>query len=243
MKLNERKSSKPLYVQLVDAIKKDINSGKHAVGSKLPSESELCEIYGVSRITIRRAITELEDQGVVRKQHGIGTFVLNQHKIKRELVAVNGFSEFLVQAGKQPATSILSKRILGATEAHAELLKVNAGDPILEIIRLHLVDNDPVHLENSYYSLLKFPNLDKFLEESSSIYNILKNRYGIQAVKNTKTLNVINPSLEQADLLNCTQDNTIYRIEKIAYDSNGMPIHYAKSYLPTDKVTFTITTD
>ncbi|MFP7298617.1 UTRA domain-containing protein [Neobacillus niacini] len=243
MKLNERKSLKPLYVQLVEEIKKNINSGKHSVGSKLPTENELCEIYGVSRITIRRAITELEEQGVVLKQHGIGTFVLNQHKIKRDLVSVNGFSEFLVQSGKQPATKILSKQVTEANEIYADILKVNIGDPILKIRRLHLVDNDPIHLESSYYSLLKFPDLDKFLEESSSIYSILKNRYGVQAVKNTKTLNVIQPSIEQANLLNCTQDNTIYRVEKIAYDSLGEPIHYAKSYLPTDKVTFTITTD
>ncbi|MCH6269672.1 UTRA domain-containing protein [Neobacillus citreus] len=112
-----------------------------------------------------------------------------------------------------------------------------------KIRRVHLVNDDPIHLETSYYSLTKFPYLDQYIEESSSIYSIIKDRYLTKAVKNHKTLNVVYPTVEQAKLLQLTQDNILYEIEKLAYDEKGEVIHFAKSYLPTDKVSFTITTE
>ncbi|UFJ39937.1 GntR family transcriptional regulator [Brevibacillus humidisoli] len=119
MKLNKT-SLKPLYEQLMDAIKKDINEGVYSIGAQLPAETELCEKYGVSRITTRRAITELVEQGILRKLHGKGTFVTS-NKLKRELIAVNGFTEFLLQSGKDPHIRILSKKVVPASWRQAEV--------------------------------------------------------------------------------------------------------------------------
>lgn len=237
------KNPKPLYVQLKETIKKDIEAEKYAKDTQLPTEKELCDMYNVSRITIRRAIIELEREGVVQKQHGIGTFVTNKKKIKRDLISVAGFSEFLVQTGKQPKTKIISTEVLKASNWISEILNVPMKAPVLEIRRLHLIDNDPVHLETSYYSLRKFPDLEQHIEESNSIYSILKERYSTKAVKNHKTLAAVFPTLEQAKLLQLTQDNIVFEVEKWAYDQKGEIIHFAKSYLPADKVSFTITNE
>lgn len=234
---------KPLYVQLKETIKQEINAGIYAMGTKLPTEKEMYDMYNVSRITIRRAIIELEREGIVQKQHGIGTFVNNSKKIKRDLVSVNGFSEFLVQTGKQPKTKIISTQVLKASNWLMEILNIEMNEPVFEIRRLHLVDDEPIHLETSYYSLVKFPNLDQHIEESNSIYSIIKDRYSTKAVKNHKTLTAVYPTLEQAKLLELTQDNITLEVEKWAYDEKGEVIHFAKSYLPADKVTFTITNE
>jgi GntR family transcriptional regulator, frlABCD operon transcriptional regulator len=237
------KKIKPLYVQLIETIKQDINAGKYPIGIRLPTEKEMCDMYNVSRITIRRAIIELEREGIVQKQHGIGTFVNNNKKIKRDLVSVTGFSEFLVQTGKLPNTKIISTEILKASNWLAEILNIEIDQPILEIRRLHLIDDEPIHLETSYYSLIKFPYLDQHLKECHSIYSILKERYSTKAVKNHKTLTAVFPSLEQAKLLELTQDNITLEVEKWAYDEKGEVIHFTKSYLPADKVSFTITNE
>jgi GntR family transcriptional regulator, frlABCD operon transcriptional regulator len=237
------KNPKPLYVQLIETIKQDINAGRYAMGTQLPTEKEMCDMYNVSRITIRRAIIELEREGIVQKQHGIGTFVNNNKKIKRDLVSVNGFSEFLVQTGKQPKTKIISTEILKASNWLTEILNIEIDQPVLEIRRLHLIDDEPIHLETSYYSLIKFPNLDQHIKESNSIYSILRDRYSTKAVKNHKTLTAVFPTLEQAKLLDLNQDNITLEVEKWAYDENGEVIHFAKSYLPADKVTFTVTNE
>lgn len=237
------KNPKPLYVQLKETIKKDIDTGKYAKDHQLPTEKEMCDMYNVSRITIRRAIIELEREGIVQKQHGIGTFVTGKKKIKRDLVSVTGFSEFLVQSGKQPKTKIISTEVLKASNWISEILNVPMKEPVLEVRRLHLIDDDPVHLETSYYSLRKFPDLEQYIEESNSIYSILKERYSTKAAKNHKTLAAVFPTLEQAKLLELTQDNIVFEVEKWAYDQKGEVIHFAKSYLPADKVSFTITNE
>lgn len=241
MKLN-KVSPKPLYEQLMDVIKRDIQEGIYSIGAQLPTEPELCEKYGVSRITTRRAITELVDQGILQKLHGKGTFVTN-NKLKRELVAVNGFTEFLLQSGKTPQTRILSKKKAVATWRQAEALRVELEEPLLELRRLHLIQDEPIHYETSYYSQKRFPDLDQHIGDSHSTYRIIKEIYGVQAVSNIKTINIVSATAEQARLLNCTQDIPLFEVEKVAFDQDGVPIHFSLSLLPSNKVSFTITSE
>ncbi|WP_134702793.1 UTRA domain-containing protein [Ammoniphilus sp. YIM 78166] len=238
MKL-DKLSLKPLYEQLMDAIKTDIQEGIYSMGAQLPPEPELCEKYGVSRITTRRAITELVEQGILQKLHGKGTFVTN-NKLKRELIAVDGFTDFLLQSGKNPQSHILSKKIVAASWRQAEALLVERDTPLVELRRLHLIKDEPIHYETSYYSLDRFPGFDQHLETTSSTYRILKDIYGVQAVRNKKTINFVSATVEQAKLLHCTPDIPLFEVEKIAYDREGVPIHCSLSLLPSNKVSFTV---
>lgn len=238
MKLSKA-SLKPLYEQLMDVIKKDINDGIYRIGDQLPTEVELCEKYGVSRITTRRAINELVERGTLQKLHGKGTFVTHE-KLKRELIAVTGFTEFLLQSGKDPQIRILSKKIAPASWRQSEALLVDREELLLELKRLHLVNNEPIHLETSYYPLKRFPDLDKHIGETNSTYRVLKEVYHIQAVRNTKTINIVSGTAEQAKLLNCTQDIALFEVEKVAFDQHGQPIHFSLSLLPSNKVSFTV---
>ncbi len=92
-------SSKPLYIQLKQILTDDIKKGIYSPSIKLPTESELCSKYNVSRITVRKAILDLVDEGYLVRQQGKGTFVKSP-KLKRELIAVNGYSEFMESTGK-----------------------------------------------------------------------------------------------------------------------------------------------
>ncbi|UFJ43366.1 UTRA domain-containing protein [Brevibacillus humidisoli] len=109
--------------------------------------------------------------------------------------------------------------------------------------RLHLIKDEPIHSETSYYSLRRFPDLDKHIGDSHSTYQILKEVYQIQAVRNTKTISIVNATAEQAEFLNCTQDIPLFEVEKIAFDRKSVPIHYTLSFLPSNKVSFTLTMD
>lgn len=110
MKLNIS-SEKPLYLQLKEHIKSEINMERYMPGQKLSTETELCEEYGVSRITARRAITDLVEEGVLIKKQGKGTFV-REVKHKRELISVGSFSELTSSSGNEPNTKILSINII-----------------------------------------------------------------------------------------------------------------------------------
>ncbi|WNC17555.1 GntR family transcriptional regulator [Brevibacillus brevis] len=240
MKLNNA-SLKPLYLQLKEIIKEDINRGVYKVGQQLPPEGELCEMYGVSRITTRRAITELVEAGILQRQQGKGTFVTAM-KLQRELIAVNGFSEFLTQTGKSPQPQIVSTTIMDAEEAIATPLQIPPGTAILQLKRLHYVNDVPLVWETVYYPLTRFPDLEKHIAESISTYQVLKKYYDVEPAYNLKTLNVIMATQDEAKLLRCSIGTPLYQIDKVAYDEDGHPFHSSCSLIPTDRVTFTINT-
>lgn len=100
----------------------DIKKGVYSPTAKLPTENELCTKYNVSRITVRKAILDLVEEGYLIRQQGKGTFVKSP-KLKRELIAVNGYSEFMESTGKKPKHHVLSHDIIPASKPIAEKLK------------------------------------------------------------------------------------------------------------------------
>ncbi|WP_134699702.1 GntR family transcriptional regulator [Ammoniphilus sp. YIM 78166] len=238
MKL-DNSSITPLYIQLKDKIKEDIQQGKYKVGQQLPPESEICEVYGVSRITSRRAILDLVEEGILQRQQGKGTFV-TEKKIKRELIDVNGFYDFTTSSGKAARAHILSSTTEAADEHQASLLRIQQGDPILRLERLYFIDDHPFSRESAHYPLNRFPGMEQHIQEGSSVYRLLKERYQTEAYHNEKTVNVIVANTEQADLLKCTVGTPIFEIEKVVLDEQEVPIHLSVSHYPTTRVTFTL---
>ena len=94
-------NAEPLYRQLMARIRDDVSSGVYPAESQIPSEQEMCARYGVSRVTVRRAISELTDEGILRKQQGKGTFVCTP-KLCRDLRDINSFQRVLPDAGRYP---------------------------------------------------------------------------------------------------------------------------------------------
>ncbi|MCP1309087.1 GntR family transcriptional regulator [Paenibacillus tyrfis] len=238
MKLNNE-SSNPLYVQLKQMIKEEIHRGTYKPGQQLPSESDLCDIYEVSRITARRAILDLVDEGILQRKQGKGTFV-KEFKIERELLAADGFSEFIMTSGETPKSQILS---CGTVKANAELahyLNVPADEPLLRLKRLLYVNDDPFFIDTTHYPLSLFPALEQYITESVSTYEILKRRYDIVPTSNAKVLNVIYATQAEAELLKCEQGAALFDIFKLAFDAGNRPIHTSTLQLPAHKATFTI---
>ncbi len=239
--LLDNNSSKPLYVQIIELIKKDIKSQKYEKGTRLPSEIELGEIYDVSRITIRKAITELEKEGVLNKQHGKGTFV-SEVKVKRELMALNGFSDFLMSLGNKVDNHIISNEVVPADELIAEKLQVKDHSKILKLQRLQLMNNDPIHLETGFYPLDRFPDLAEYAIDYSSIYKLLRERYNVKPSYDNKLIKFEMATKEKSSFLKCAVGSPLYFIEKTDYDERGIPIHNSYSFLPTSKVVFEAST-
>lgn len=238
MQLNSN-SLNPLYVQLKKLIQEDINSGKYQFGQQLPTETELCEMYGVSRITTRRAISDLVEEGVLYRQQGKGTFV-TKHKIQNELISIGGFTEYSMETGKPHKSRILATNIVKADVKQANSLQIAEGDPVLRIARLLYVGDDPLIIETSYYSCSRFPNFETYLSESVSTYAVLKERYQTEPVSNEKVINVITAKKEESALLKLDVGASLYEVFKIAYDANRVPIHTSLLLMPTSRVTLTV---
>ncbi|WP_209123622.1 GntR family transcriptional regulator [Alkalihalobacillus sp. BA299] len=240
MKLNNS-SSIPLYVQLKDIIKSEINNGHYKHNQQLPTEVELCNIYGVSRITARRAVSDLVEEGFLKRQQGKGTFV-KEKILKRELISVNGFSEHIIESGEKPNSQILScDEVEGNSELY-EMLNVNEDSPLLQLKRLLYIDDEPFVLEIAHYPLERFQNLQEYITQSKSTYGTLSKKYGVKFASNTKTINVVLADAEQSKYLKCDLGQPLYFIEKVAYDVNKVPVHTSFLYLRADRAKFTINT-
>lgn len=235
-------SSIPLYLQLKQSIMEDINNSIYLPGERLPTEPELCEKYKVSRITVRKAVLDLVEEGYLIKQQGKGTFV-KYSKFKRELVAVNGYSEYMISAGISPQPKIISCSIKEATKEMAEKLNIPLNSNILELKRLLYLDDEPLSYEISTYSLELYPNLVNLVHENVSMHKILKEHYGVIPAYNNKILNVIFADKEVAEYLKCNLRDSLYEIEKTAFDANQAPIYHSTLYYITSHISFTITSE
>src|SRR5579884_2027130 len=141
-----RKSPLPRYYQLKEIMREKIRSGEWKPGDLIPSERELGETYGISRMTARQAITELVNEGVFYREQGKGTFV-TRNKITQQLMTLTGFTEDISARGQHPSTKVLSAGMDVADAETAERLRIQPNDPIFCLQRLRLADGEPLARE------------------------------------------------------------------------------------------------
>lgn len=242
MKLDSSIST-PLYDQLKQKLREAINQGEYKQGEKLPNETELCDIYGVSRITVRKAIQELCDEGFLERKQGKGTFVMKK-RVTREMVTVDGFTDFVKLLGKRPTKKILLCEEMKATPKLAESLQIEEDAPVLRLLRLMYVDGQPFTIDETHYSLERFPHLASHFLENVSTYDVLKNIYHVKMHGGTthKIITVDPATSEEAEYLECKVGETLFNIDKIVYDENKVPIHTSHFKTPTALIALTITT-
>lgn len=229
----------PLYMQIRQMLKNDIQQGKYKPDEQIPTEAELCETYNVSRITIRKAIEELVKEGTLTRIPRRGTFVAS-NKFHNELLSVSGFSEFSHQLGMIPNSRILRSEVITATKDMSDYLKVEEGSPILELERLMYVNDRPLFHDTAHYSLVRFPDLEKRIVGDESTYKILLEEYDTEIITNDKIIDVIGATKEYAKLLECDVGANLFRILKIAFDKKDKPVHLSTFMCETNKVNLTV---
>src|SRR3989442_8606422 len=173
-----RNSPLPRYYQLKEIMRERVKSNEWKPGDLIPSERELSEKYGISRMTARQALTDLVNEGLFYREQGKGTFV-SQRKITQQLIHLTGFTEDIRARGQRPGTKVLSSEMRPADEATAEKLRISPGTLIFRLQRLRLADGEPLAIELSQIS---FKGCERLLEEDleqNSLYRVLETKYGI----------------------------------------------------------------
>src|SRR5256884_1224826 len=195
-----RNSPLPRYFELKEIMRERIRSGEWKPGELIPSERELSEKYGISRMTARQAITELVNEGLFYREQGKGTFV-SQRKITQQLIHLTGFTEDIRARGQKPGTKVLSAEMFPADETAAEKLSIDPGTLIFRLQRLRLADDEPLAIELSQIS---FKGCERLLEEDleqHSLYRLLETKYGISLIEADQELEAGLASNEEAQLL------------------------------------------
>ena len=161
----------PLYAQLVGIIKRSISSGALAIGDLLPSEAELCRALNVSRNTVRQAIGELEDEGLVVRKRGKGTFVADPNTNRRGVRY--SFTTEVSSLGKTPSSTLVDFGVIVPTRAICEKMELREGTSVYCFTRVRNVDGEPLILETSYYPQFIYPNLTREMVQTHSFYSLL----------------------------------------------------------------------
>lgn len=240
MKLNET-SLTPLYQQLLEEIKYGINSGKYKYEEKIPTEHELSEKYGVSRITVRRAVDELCTEGYLVKKQGKGTFVC-QPKMLRKIARSNevqGFSEACRVNDMTPGARVISRKVSAAQREEAQFFHIEEHEKVLYIQRVRTANDIPIMLENNFFNYEKFSFLEKVDLENASLFQILKEKSNVEVSQTVKsTLEIVKAELYHAKLLDVAVGEPLFYMNACFADDKGEPIYIGRQYMVGSRYVF-----
>ena len=191
----------PLYQQVKQLVLRLIENGALAPSDGLPSERELVEMLGVSRITIRQALTELVQQGVLYTAPSKGFFV-SEKQNPYELNALLSFSALAVERGQAPSSSVIEASLISASAPIARQLLVTTGSEVVSLLRLRMLDNVPVMLNQSWLPHSYCPDILSNDFSTASLYKILKNDYQLGLAYASSTINARLASRQECVWLN-----------------------------------------
>jgi len=215
----------PLYGKVEEVLASEIARGELKPGDRLPSEDELRLRFMVSKITIRRAIQNLIQRGVVEIRRGLGTFVLAP-RISQELMKLTGFVEDMDVHGRTASARVVSHNIVAANETVAQHLGVSMGTRVMHIERVRLADAVPLSFDETYLPLEIGQKIIRNNLRVKPIFTLLEEKYGIPLIEAEYKLEAAAASAHVAEALGVPAGSPIFRIERTSYTNNGQPIDY-----------------
>jgi GntR family transcriptional regulator len=228
----------PAYVQLMDIIKNHIINEELVDGDRLPSERELCEIYSISRATVRQAMHELEIEGCIYIKKGIGSFIAD-NRLSQELSGLYSYSEDMKKLGKTISTKLVSFSQIKCDSRLANKMQCDVGVRIYKFTRVRYADNEPLLVVTTHLPCERFPDLDSESLITGSLYSILKDKYHVSFTKAYETLQSVTVRDDEATLLQIKEKAPCMKIDRFTFE-NGSLIEYAVGITPGDKFTYRV---
>jgi GntR family transcriptional regulator len=198
----------------------------------------MSERLGVNRMTLRRALGILESEGLIIRQHGVGTYIAAP-KIPRQMDTVFRFSAGIKNRGFTPGTQLISIEHAPVDIALARELRIQPNTPVFRIIRLRTINQEPVLIESYTISAERFPNLDRYDLENRSIYEIFETDYGVSISRAHQSFEPVIASQFEAELLKIKIGAALMLEKRISYDCEDQPIEYGKDRYRGDRFRFT----
>ncbi len=232
-----RDSSDPLYLQLKQSLTAEIHSGHYRAHQRLPSERQLTDRFGVSRMTIRQALLELAREGTIYTRLGKGSFVAPP-KIDQQLRTLTGFSQDVHARGNKPTSRVLEAKIIPATREVADALRLARSDDVIVLSRLRLADSIPHAIETAYLPSTLCPNLLRHNFAFDSLYDVLKNEYRLSLTQAEQSIEAALASPHEIELLGLQPPAPVLRIQRVTLTDLGMPVEYVASTYRGDLIKF-----
>ena len=232
----------PMHHQVYLDLRRSLDDGTWQPGDRLPPERELAGHYGVSLITVRRALAELVHDGRIERTRGRGTFVLRP-RLERDIASRASFADEMQERGLDPETRLISARPESATASVAAALGLETGSPTLYLERLRLAGGEPYLLEQVHLPAERFPGLLASDLEHASLYDLMATRYGTPVVRAREALEPVLLHTREAGLLAQRRGAAALLIEGIAFAADGTPVEFGRTFVRGDRSRYYVERD
>jgi GntR family transcriptional regulator len=234
MAILDRGAPTPLYHQVKTLLLRDIESGRFRAGEQLPTEDALSTQFQVSKITIRQALRELSSLGYVRREQGRGTFV-QRPPVEQGPRELTSFSDEMRRHGMVASSRILERGPIAASAELASELGLNPGDEVFRLRRLRLADGEPMGVQTTFLALPLVPGIDAEPFGATSLYEVLRTRYGLNPNRARETHRAVAIAPDVAALLRVPAGSPGMAAERVAYLADGRPLEYVESIMRGDR--------
>jgi GntR family transcriptional regulator len=224
----------PLYAQLKEKLIAAVAQGDLTPGDQLPSQRALCQRYNMSHMTVRRAISELINEGAIYAIPGKGLYVA-QRKQDAETGPLIGFTEDMARRGVAASSQVLAAEIIGASTVLTQALDVAPGTPLVYLRRLRLADGAPIAIQASYLPDALVPGLLGHDLTHHSLFALLRGVYGHRLADSTTVVEAALADAEQARLLALTLPAALLVAEQTTYLENGQIVEFVRTTYRGDR--------
>ena len=231
----ERNNPKTLHQQLKDILMESIESGQWGPDERIPSENQLSETYGLSRMTVRAALTDLVREGLLYRVQGKGTFVSG--KISTYSPSYIGIRQQLEEQGFQVETRLTESGEVASTEAVAKALGIPVGSPVFRIQRVRYVKGEPIGIHTTYLETRYSGRLTPELLEKEQLCVLLSDFYGLDKKRADETLEAVRATGREAQLLHVEPGHPLLLLKDTLYAAEAArPYECTKVVFRGDKI-------
>jgi GntR family transcriptional regulator len=227
----------PLHEQISSWIREEIGSGRLPPDSQLPSEHELCARFGVSRVTVRRALQTLDADGLIYRRPGLGSFVCEK-RMAQGLVRLTDFAQDLARAGLRATSRVLHRATEVCPAPIAERLGLEPGSTVVRLDRLRLGDGEPMALDSTWLPQYYAQLLDGHDLTQETLYGVLEGEYGIPAISGRYRITAATADEAMADALQVPAGEALLVIERTSRTVGDKPIYFQRRYYRGDRVAY-----
>lgn len=232
----------PLYVKIRESIRQQLAAGELVMGQKLPSEDELAAQFGVSRMTVRQGITDLIDEGLLYRRHGVGTFVAYPH-VERDHTRLTNFFENSDAKGIKAKANVVALEVVTAKPKVVKALYLKEGDSVIRIKTLRYADDIPVTVHDAYIPNKLFAaiqDLDRQTLETQPLWSFFES-CGYRVKSAVQKLEAREADEELARLMGIEEGAPILYKERTVYADDGTPVEFTYCYNRGDRYSLTVT--
>jgi len=230
----------PYYYQLMRLLENDIQTGKWGPEDLLPSEHELCGIYGVSRTVVRQALGGLVSAGLLQRVKGKGTFVSPQKLEEKFVQRSDGFYREMSSRGLVVTSKVLDQQVISAPPHVTQRLELEDGDPVIKIDRLRSVEGQVLLFVQTYIPQRFCPDLVGDDVSQGSLYALLREKYGLSIATGRRLVEAVPAHPPVTKLLNVSRGAPVLKIESVSYLARGQPLEYYEAWHRGDRSRFEI---